>query len=253
MNSLRLAISFLTIFPVAPRGAIPFAPARAYFPLVGLGLGGILAGLEYAASLALPSLVVGALLLLALLVLTRALHTEGFLDCCDGLFGAYTRERRLEILRDSHVGAFAVIGGVALLAVKWALLASIPDDISVGLLVAFPCLSRFGMVTTMAGYKYARDQGLGISFKVGARWWQIIVAFGIAAAAGYLLLGFGGLALVAIAMLASLGLGRWISRLLGGMTGDAYAAVNEVAEVSVLLSGIILFSQLSKLFEVPFW
>ena len=97
--------------PVAPRGTAPTASARAYFPLVGLALGGILAGLDFAAREALPPLVVGALLLLALLLLTRALHTEGFLDSCDGLFGGYTPERRLEILRDPHVGAFAVIGG----------------------------------------------------------------------------------------------------------------------------------------------
>ena len=109
------------------------------------------------------------------------------------------------------------------------------------------------MVTTMAAYKYARDQGLGASFKVGARWWQIAVGFGTAAGAGYLFLGFGGLVLVAVAILVSLGLGRWISGLLGGMTGDAYGAVNETAEVTVMLSGIILFSQVSILFEAPFW
>ena len=66
-------------------------PVRAYFPLVGLALGGVLAGLDVAARQALPLPVVGALLVVALLVLTRAIHTEGFLDACDGLFGGYTR------------------------------------------------------------------------------------------------------------------------------------------------------------------
>ena len=81
-------------------------PARAYFPLVGLALGGILAGLDFAARQALPAPVVGALLVVALLVKTRAIHTEGFLDSCDGLFGGYSRAKRLQILRDTHVGAF---------------------------------------------------------------------------------------------------------------------------------------------------
>ena len=84
-------------------------PARAWFPLVGLGLGGVLLGLDIAgAGGAARPLLVGAILVAVLLVLTRAIHTEGFLDCCDGLFGGYTREERLRILRDSHVGAFAV-------------------------------------------------------------------------------------------------------------------------------------------------
>ena len=127
-----------------------WAPARAYFPLVGLGLGGLLAGLDLAASQVLPPAVVGALLVAALLVLTRALHTEGFLDSCDGLLGGHDRESRLAILRDSHVGAFAVVGGVSLLLLKWTLLVGIPETERIGLLVLFPCLSRFAMVAAMS-------------------------------------------------------------------------------------------------------
>ena len=138
MKGLGAAIGFLTIIPVpwGDRDSMVHAPA--WFPLVGLGLGGILAGLDYAAGLALPTLVVGALLLAALLVMTRALHTEGFLDSCDGLLGGFTRERRLEIMRDPHVGAFAVIGCGALLLLKWVLLVSIPGGVRISLLVVFP-------------------------------------------------------------------------------------------------------------------
>ena len=128
---------------LAPRGASPRGPSRAYFPLVGLALGTILAGLDFAARQALPSPVVGALLVVALLVLTRAIHTEGFLDTCDGLFGGYSQAERLEILRDTHVGAFAVVGGVGLLMLKWTALVGISDEIRAGLLTTFPCMSRF--------------------------------------------------------------------------------------------------------------
>ena len=138
MKSLRLAIGFLTIVPVAPAQAGPMAPARAWFPLVGLGLGGLLAGLDVSARQVVPLPVVGALLVAALLVLTRALHTEGFLDACDGLLGGHDGESRLAILRDSHVGAFAVIGGACLLLLKWTLLTGIPEAERLGLLVLFP-------------------------------------------------------------------------------------------------------------------
>ena len=253
MTSLRLAIGFLTIFPLAPSGPAQMGPARAWFPLVGLALGGTLAGLDLAAREALPPMVVGALLVVALLVLTRAIHTEGFLDACDGLLGGNSPARRLEILRDSHVGAFAVVGGVGLLLLKWTLLTGIDDDMRLGLLVVFPCLSRFGMVSTMAVFPYVRDQGLGTSFQVGRARWQVVLAFATATVASGLLLGFGGLILVGAAMALSLVVGWWVTRLLGGMTGDTYGAVNEVAEVSVLLLGLILFHVSSALLETPFW
>ena len=228
-------------------------PARAYFPLVGLGLGGILAGLDFAVSLVVPPIVVAALILIALLILTRALHTEGFLDSCDALFGAYTRERRLEILRDPHVGAFAVIGGAALLIAKWALLASIDTEMHTELLVLFPGLSRAGMTTTMIAFNYARDQGLGSSFKMETKWWMDGFGLSVAAAVGFLLLGLGGLVLAAIAFIVALAVGLWTSRLLGGMTGDTYGAVNELAELSVLLSGLILYVEFSRLFQSLIW
>ena len=250
MRDLRLAIGFLTVLPFAPRDPAVMGPARAYFPLVGLALGGILAGLDIAASEVLPSPVVGALIVVALLVLTRAIHTEGFLDSCDGLLGGHTPERRLEILRDTHVGAFAVIGCAALLILKWTLLTSISGDIRLGLLIVFPCLSRFGMVATMATFPYAREQGLGTAFKTGAKRWHVVFGLATAAVAGGALLGIAGLVLLGAVSSASLALGRWISGMLGGMTGDTYGAVNELAEVTVLLLGISLFSLFPILYRI---
>ena len=253
MTHLRLAIGFLTVLPVSPGAADRMGPARAFFPLVGLGLGGLLAGLDYAATQALPPSVVGALLVAALLAMTRAIHTEGFLDCCDGLLGGHTPQRRLEILRDSRVGAFAVAGGAALLLLKWSLLAETPDEVRAALLALFPCLSRFGMLTTMAAFPYVRQRGAGTAFQSGAHWWQVAFGLATAAAAGALLLGVAGLLLLAAAVAVSLVLGWWVTRLLGGMTGDAYGAANEVAEVAVLLLGIALLSPLRSLFEAPLW
>ena len=253
MRNLRLAIGFLTVLPFAPPGTTPMGPARAYFPLVGLALGAILAGLDFAAREALPSPVVGALLVAALLVLTRAIHTEGFLDSCDGLFGGYTPAKRLEILRDTHVGAFAVVGGTSLLLLKWTLLTGIPDEIRAGLLVLFPCLSRFGMLSTMAAFAYAREVGTGTAFQSGANRRQVAFALATAVVAGGLLLGASGMVLLAAAIGVSLALGRWISAMLGGMTGDTYGCVNEAAEVTVLLVGIGLFALMPGLFEAAIW
>ncbi len=253
MTHLRLAISFLTVLPIAPRDAALVGSARAYFPLVGLGLGCCLAGLDFAARQALPGPVVGALLVAALLILTRAIHTEGFLDSCDGLFGGFSPAKRLEILRDTHVGAFAVIGGAALLILKWTLLTSLPGDIRVGLLIVFPCLSRFGMLTTMAAFNYVRVQGLGTAFQADTKRWHVAFGLVIAVLAGGALLGVAGLMLLGAVIIVSLAMGRWISGMLGGMTGDTYGAVNEVAEVTVLIVGIAVFSLIPGLYQAPLW
>ena len=227
--------------------------ARAYFPLVGLVLGCCLAGLDFAARQALPGPVVGALLVAALLVLTRAIHTEGFLDSCDGLFGGFSPAKRLEILRDTHVGAFAVIGGAALLILKWTLLTSLPDEVRVGLLVVFPCLSRFGMLATMSAFNYVREKGLGTAFEAGAKRWHVVFGLATAAIVGGALLGTAGLVLLGAVIVVSLGLGWLIEGMLGGMTGDTYGAVNEVAEVTVLIVGIALFSLIPSLYQPPLW
>lgn len=253
MNSLRHAFGFLTILPVTSPGESPSSAARAWFPLVGLALGAALVGLDAAAREGLPDIVVGALLVGGLLILTRALHTEGFLDCCDGLFGGYTPEDRLRILRDTHVGAFAVIGGAALIVTKWSLLASVPDEARIGLLLVFPCLSRFGMLATMVVFPYARATGLGTTFQVGGRWWQVGGGLITAMLAAGLFLGPGGLVLFGAVTLVALGLGRWMAGKLGGLTGDAYGAVNELGEVSALMLGAALAPALPELFDAPFW
>ena len=253
MMSLRLAFGFLTILPVSPREQAAMGPSRAYFPLGGLTLGGALAGIDWLAAQALSSLAVNAILVTALLVLTRAIHSDGFLDACDGLFGGKTREDRLRIMRDSRAGSFAVLGGASLVLLKWSLLVGLPEDLRVPMLALFPCLSRLGMLAAMEVFPYARDAGLGTAFLEGRSRWQI--AFGLATgvlAAG-LLLNVGGLVLVGGAVAVSLAFGWWMSRMLGGMTGDTYGAVNELAEVGALAFGIVLFSRWPGVFQAPFW
>lgn len=80
-----------------------------------------------------------------------------------------------------------------------------------------------------------------------------MIGISTAAVASGLFLGPGGFMLFGVVIVAALGVGYWINSLLGGMTGDAYGAVNELGEVAVLISGIALASALANLFEAPFW
>jgi len=254
MTALRLALSFLTVLPVGPKQAPgAFAPARAWFPAVGLLLGGGLAALDVGLRQVFPDGLVAALLVAALLAATRALHLEGFVDCCDALQGGATRERRLEILRDPHAGAFGVIGAVALVLVQWAALAALPGHVRLEALVLFPCLSRWAMLASMERFPYARTEGMGTAFQRGRSRWQVAAGFVTALAASLGLAGTAGLALLGLATVVAWLAGRWMAGLLGGLTGDGYGAINELASVAALLLAVALANEASGLFGQPFY
>ena len=89
--------------------------AVGWFPLVGVVLGLLLYGLNDVAQLIFPMSVSAAITLFAWVLFTRAFHLDGFMDTCDGLFGGFTPQRRLDIMKDSRMGAFGVAGGVLIL------------------------------------------------------------------------------------------------------------------------------------------
>ena len=261
MNGLRSAFGFLTILPVAPREAGGLATARVWFPVVGLLLGAVLAGLDLLMHWGyplftddfqpFPPLLSAAILTVSLVALTRALHLDGFMDCCDALLGGFNRERRLEILRDSHVGAFAVTGVVSLLIIKIAAVMALPPSGRIWVLLIFPCLSRWGMLLLLEMFPYARRQGIGVPFQPEGRKWQLLAGFVVAAIVAVALTGLGGLALLAVATAVALALGAWASKLLGGVTGDVYGAANEAAEAAVLVVAAILAFAVSESFLQP--
>ena len=241
MNGLRSAIGFLTILPIAPRcSAEDLAAARTWFPLVGLLLGAMLAGADLLMNGPFPLLLASALLTVALALMTRALHLDGFMDACDALFGGFERERRLEILRDPHVGAFAVVGVISLLLIKFAAIAALPQMNRTAILILFPCLSRWGMLLVMELFPYVRSKGLGTMFFGTRGKWPMIVGLGITLSAAIVLAGIPGVVLFAIASCIAWAVGSWAARLLGGLTGDIYGAVNEVLEASVLILAAVL-------------
>ena len=280
MNGLRSAISFLTILPLAPSGAPgSLVSARGWFPLVGLLLGTVLASIDVITLLVLGAdfpgrsrgtvtyfpistiLLWSILLVVTMVVLTRALHLDGFMDSCDALLGGFDRERRLAILRDPNVGAFAVIGVVCLLLIKVLTIAELPPAIPVPpgiavlppegwsvripMLLLFPCLSRWAMLLTMELHPYVRSNGIGTAFfGDGERRvrWQLILGLAFTLIVSVALAGMVGLVLLAAACAVAWGIGAWATRLLGGVTGDIYGAVNELTEVVVLLMALMLMA-----------
>ena len=234
------ALQFLTIFPTPLRHEVDAeASGRSptYFPLVGLILGAILLGLSYGLGLILPASVVNALLIIALAILTGAHHLDGFIDTCDDVIAGKSREERLAIMADSHVGAFGIVGVILLLLLKYVALSSAPV---LPALLLMPTLSRWAMVSVIFVFPYAKNSGMGLAFKQGANWQRFTIATAIALLAAVAVLQWWGLALTATLWLVVFGVARYFRSRLGGLTGDNYGAVNELAEVLVLLLLIVV-------------
>jgi adenosylcobinamide-GDP ribazoletransferase len=201
-------------------------------------------GLYYGLDYILPPSVVKVLLIIALVILTGAMHLDGLSDTCDGIAGHKTVEERWQVMHDSRVGAFGVVGVVLILLVQYVALNQVPPDKMAAMLLFMPSVSRWAMVYAIFAYPYARPTGLGKAYKEATGWPHFIVAtlliLGIAGGLyplffvdGFLLLG--GVALITTAF------AFYLKYKFAGLTGDTYGAVNEVAEVVTLLFFLIIY------------
>ena len=243
MRSLLAAFHFLTVLPLPGAHHLrdeDWGRATAWYPVVGLVLGAILAALDWGLRWLWPEELAAALLLLAWVALTGALHLDGFVDCCDALLAPVPVERRLEILRDVHVGAFGLVGAVLLLLLKYAALVALPVGFRLPALLLVPVLGRWGMSGAVLLWPYARPgAGLGRMSKTGAGRGQLAIAtlttlvvVGLAWWAG---LGGVALALLVLTAVVVLISAQWVQSRIGGLTGDVYGALCELIETVNLL------------------
>jgi adenosylcobinamide-GDP ribazoletransferase len=213
-------------------------------------LGLLLVGLERGCSEVFPDYLSAAVLLVSLIVVNRGLHVDGLMDTCDGIFGGFTPERRLEIMRDSQVGAFGVAGAAGILLLKYGALVSLLGLSGSGIpgsgiqwsLLLFPMLSRWSMIVALGAFPYVRSQGLGSPFHQGGILWPTILA-GLTAVVGAVLLGsIAGVGMLIGATLIAWVLGKSVAAKLGGLTGDSYGAINEVIEMLALMAVVAIAS-----------
>lgn len=240
MGSLRLAISFLTIIPAYGNRIADdreMANSLTFYPLVGLLVGAFLALLAYLFHWLALGISGDALLIVAWIIITGGLHLDGLMDTADGLFSGKDRDRKLEIMRDSRVGAMGVMALAALLILKLSFLNGIPYPEKIWVLVLAPALGRCMLLYACCLYPYARSgPGLGKTFAEQASKLHIIIATIILLAACLYLHGIYGLVFVLIAAFIVLGVMAWIGRILGGLTGDTYGAVCELAETVFIMT-----------------
>jgi adenosylcobinamide-GDP ribazoletransferase len=232
VNALRTAFAYFSILPVGAASA-PGAGALAALPLAGVVLGVLSGMLGWLASLVLPAPPAVVVAFGASLVLSGAIHLDGFLDVCDALFASVPAERRREILKDPHHGTFA-LAGLAIVVPAWlGAVAAIPPAAWPWAFAFCAGTARAAAVTNAFRLPYAPGGTSAQAFERRPPLALFAVATAVAAACAWLHPWL--VLLVPVAIAAALALGAWCARRLGGvLVGDCYGAVIVVLDVALL-------------------
>jgi adenosylcobinamide-GDP ribazoletransferase len=231
--ALGEALRFLTIIPqpwlppMTERSAVIAIP---WFPAAGLIIGALLLPVGWLGGVFWGELALAALVVVAWGAVTGGLHLDGLSDTFDAVMSWRPRERKLEIMKDSRIGAMGAIALVAVLLLKVVFLASAGAAWWQAALLA-PVLGRWADCYGIFFFPAAAEGGLGRSFHEQVRRSDFVFATLTAAGAAALIAGVAGLiALLLVWGVAHLA-ARWWTRDLGGLTGDTYGALCEIGEV----------------------
>lgn len=236
LKAFLTAIMFLTRVPCpawVSHGEGGSGDAVVYYPVVGCLVGSVGAAVYWLVSLGYPPLTAALAGIAATAIVTGAFHEDAFADVCDG-FGGWTPERRLEIMRDSRVGAFGVVGLILLVGLKASLLASLPISAAVMALFVGHAVARWSSLAAIALFPRASDAAsLASSFArtvtAPRLFAATIFAVGISLLAGPVT----ALTLLILTLLFCYAAGRFFRGWLGGLSGDCLGAISQVTELLV--------------------
>lgn len=244
-HDLPAALGLLTRLPVpvdGDRATARGAAAAWAYPLVGAIVGALAGAVHLLAGwVGLPPSLAAGLAVATLVIVTGALHEDGLADSADGLWGGWTRDRRLEIMRDSRIGSYGVVALILSLGLRAGALVALPPAAALPALIACGALSRTAMVGVWTALPPARRDGLsagagqpgrataGLAILLGIG--ATVMAFGMPVLIATLC-GLCGAALVGLVARAKI----------GGQTGDILGAAQQVAEIAALLALVAMHS-----------
>ena len=236
IRSLRAAVSFLTVLPVANADGSPGERlGRAYFPAIGAVVG-FAAWLVFALMSALTSPLLGAACAVgALCLLTGAIHLDGLADTADGMFNRGDLARRLEVMRDPRLGSYGVTAIAVALIVSVAAITSMSTARALAALVIGDALSRLATLYVISFVPYVRASGLGVAvWDARHRVTDLVIGSGVAAIVCLLDWRRALVAVVVVALITVV-LAAMARRRLGGATGDICGAAAELSQLGVLI------------------
>ena len=243
LRQFLLAVQFLTRIPV-PRSLVAseeeLGRAAAFFPLVGVIVGGGAGAVFVLTRLVAPLSVAVVLALAFAAFITSGFHEDGLADTFDGLGGGWTSDRALEIMRDSRIGAYGTLALIFLILGKYTFLTALESDQTWRWLILAHTASRWTILPLCRWLPYARVDGQG---RLVAR--QITVTSLLTGSATFLFLlsllsWRAALVTLAVTALVVFFSGRYFKRRLGGITGDCLGAVNQITEVVLYLIAVLL-------------
>jgi adenosylcobinamide-GDP ribazoletransferase len=243
VRGFLIAIQFLTRLPV-PRSLVgtesEIGHAVAFFPLAGIVVGGGGALLYVGLSRFLPVTTCVLLVLIYSALITNGFHEDGLADSLDGFGGGWNKDEALNIMRDSRIGTFGALGLIFLVLAKYNLLSMLDSQQMWRWLIVAHTASRWTVVPLCLWLPYAREQGQGglVARRIG---WRAAVIATLTLAAVSLLLpwrvAFFALAITAAVVVVS---GFYYRYRLNGVTGDCLGATNQLAEVALYFTAVIL-------------
>lgn len=245
MRRLIIAVQFLTIIPLSTKqrfDEIDLGKSMAYFPLIGLGIGLILVCLRLPLTGYLPDAVSDALLIAFLVIITGAMHLDALADTADGIFSGKDRTGKLQIMKDSAVGAMGVVSIVMTILIKYVALVALSDTLKNKALLLMPVLGRWTQVIVAYCSNYVGlSRGLGFPFTSHVTLMILSVTALMSCIVAFYLLSIPGLFLVVTVAITALLYSFFFKWLLGGVTGDILGATTELIEILVIILILAIF------------
>ncbi|MGE4543145.1 MAG: adenosylcobinamide-GDP ribazoletransferase [Pedobacter sp.] len=244
MKSLFAALGFLTVLPLPARWlgtGEDLGRSLIWFPLVGALIGMLAAIIDLGLGMILPPTVVSVITVLILLAASGGLHMDGLADSADGFFSSRSRERMLEIMRDSRSGPMGVMAICGLLLLKVTTLAAVPAPLRMTTIVLMPLAGRTALTVSLAVLPYARTTGgLAEVFRPTLR--AGLTTAVLLTGSAWLLQGPSGLITAGASLAVILLLAAYSKRKIGGFTGDTLGAACELTElIPALVAAALAF------------
>lgn len=236
MKRLILMLQFLTKLPLPFKidaKEEDFSKGIIYFPIVGLVIGALMAGLYIGLSAITNIMIASVLVIVFEIFITGGLHLDGLADSFDGLYSYRDKDRMLEIMKDSRVGTNGVLVLIVNIVLKMVLLISIDPEIVPTLLLLMPVVSRLMVVLLSAISKYARNNGMGGFFIGKTTKLQLVIT--ITLVLFMHLIYLEGLFLLGMIIILTLIYRYHVYSKIDGITGDVLGAVVEMSEVFYLM------------------
>lgn len=245
INDFLLMLQTLTRIPVKKTLSYEkedFRRGANYLFLVGLLVGGIQFITYIAFKNLLPLSLLVLIIILEEIIITGALHLDGFADICDGFFAFKGRDRIIEIMKDSRIGAFAGIGIVMNILFKFYCYVDLLDYYNMGqFIIVIPMIGRVSIVFMSLIGKPAKKEGTGNSFIGNLGPEQLMINLMAAVIISVLILEpLASLVILVTGGMATILFNRMCSSKINGITGDSLGANNEIVTIAVMLSLIIM-------------